>query len=331
MAEFFARIAAERDCVGMTRKQIFAWRLGAATLSLLAFRAIGGPPPAPIPKTDIDTITVEAARERERVSQKVSQFVSAIAVRRRDQSLANWQREIPICLLVAGLPRGDGEYMLTRLSQIAASAGAPLAPQHCKPNLYVIVTSEPDALLKAWNERDVRLFDNGDDHGGAEIRQFLDAKLAIRAWYNVEIYNADGTPLRDSGGIGSGLNAAGAAALNGQRMNSGATATRIRFNDVRNLSSAIVLVDAARAKGVSFGQLAAYVSMVGLAEIKIDPAVSGTPSILQLFSDMAKPAPTGLTEWDEAFLKGLYHTDHLDQHQILSVKTSMVEDLALKH
>ncbi len=155
--------------------------------------------------------------------------------------------------------------MLTRLSQIAASAGAPLAPQHCKPNLYVVVTSEPDALLKAWNKRDVRLFDNGDDHGGAEIRQFLDAKLPIRAWYNAEIYNADGTPLRDSGGVGSGLDAASAAALNGQRMNSSATATRIRFNDVRNLSSAIVLVDATRAKGVSFGQLAAYVSMIGLA------------------------------------------------------------------
>jgi hypothetical protein len=37
--------------------------------------------------------------------------------------------------------------MLTRLSQIAASAGAPLAPQHCKPNLFVVVTSEPNALL----------------------------------------------------------------------------------------------------------------------------------------------------------------------------------------
>jgi hypothetical protein len=100
---------------------------------------------------------------------------------------------------------------------------------------------------------------------------------------------------------------------------------------VRNLSSAIVLVDATRAKGLSFGQLAAYVSMVGLAEIKISPAVASTPSILQLFSDIAKPAPTGLTEWDKAFLKGLYQTDHLDQHQILSVKTSMVEDLASKH
>jgi hypothetical protein len=305
--------------------------LAAAGLSLLAFRAIGSPSPSSTPKVEIETITVEAARARERVVQQVNQFVSAIAVKRSDQSLANWQREIPICPLVAGLPRGDGEYMLTRLSQIAAAAGAPLAPQHCKPNLYVIVTSEPDALLKAWHKRDVNLFESGDDHGGGEIRQFLGAKLPIRAWYNAEFYEADGRQLLGSGGAGCGLDIASAGALNGQRMNCSATAGRIRFNDVRNLSSAIVLVDATRAKGVSFGQLAAYVSMVGLAEIKISPAVASTPSILQLFSDSAKPAPTGLTEWDKAFLKGLYHTDHLDQHQILSVKTSMVEDLASKH
>jgi hypothetical protein len=80
--------------------------LGAALLSLIAFRVIGGPTPTSTPKAEIDTITVEAARERERVAQQVNRFVSAIAVKRSDQSLANWQREIPICPLVAGLPAG---------------------------------------------------------------------------------------------------------------------------------------------------------------------------------------------------------------------------------
>jgi hypothetical protein len=70
--------------------------------------------------------------------------------------------------------------------------------------------------------------------------------------------------------------------------------------------------------------------MVALAEIKISSAGSSTPSILQLFADIAKPPPTGLTKWDEAFLKGLYNTDHLDQHQILSVKSSMVTDITAR-
>jgi hypothetical protein len=38
--------------------------------------------------------------------------------------------------------------------------------------------------------------------------------------------------------------------------------------------------------------------------------------------------PPGLSSWDEAFLKALYHTEHLDQHQISAVKTAMVGEIA---
>jgi hypothetical protein len=316
--KLFARIAMEWT---VSSKQIFACCLATGALTCLAFRATGGPPQTSTPKVEIETITVEAAREREKVAQQVNQFVSAIAVRRSDQSLANWQREIPICLLVAGLPRADGEYMLTRLSQIAASAGAPLAAEHCKPNFFVVVTSEPDALLKAWTKRDVRMFENGDDHGYTEVRKFLHANVPVRAWYNAEIYNSDGTPLTYDG----------AGAFKGFRTTSYAVATHIRFNTVRDLASVIVLIDAPRARGISFGQLAAYVAMVGLAEIKSEAKASDTPSILQLFSDAERAAPTGLTQWDEAFLKGLYQSDHLDRQQILAVKSSMLRDIASKH
>ena len=213
-----------------------------------------------------------------------------------------------------------------RLSKIAASVGAPLAAENCKPNLFVVVTSAPDALLKAWSKRDVSMFDSGDDRGGVEIRNFLNAKLPVRAWYNVEIYNSDGTPL-DHLGAAPGM---AGFAMSGVRINAHSRATRIQFNDVRNLSSVIVLVDATRARGVTFGQLAAYVGMVGLAEIKIDANVFDTPSILQLFANSGNPAPSGLSAYDQAFLKGLYHTEHLDQRQISAIKTAIVQDIAPK-
>ena len=193
--------------------------LSAVALSLLAWSAAAD---------QLETVTVEAAREREMVVQQVTKFVSGIAVLRRDQSLANWQREIPICPLVAGLSREDGEFMLRRLSQIAVSVGAPLAAEGCKPNLYVVVSSAPDALLKAWSKRDVTMFDSADDHGGVEIRNFLNAKLPVRAWYNVEIYNSDGTPL-DHLGAAPGM---AGFAMSGVRINAHSRATRIQFNDV---------------------------------------------------------------------------------------------------
>lgn len=278
--------------------------LPAAALSLLAFCAHAQAPAAAPPKPQIDTITVEAAREREAAKKQVDKFVSGIALRRYDESLADWQREVPICFLVGGLPREDGEYMLTRMSQIAALVGAPLASKDCKPNFFVVVTSDPDALLKAWTKRDARFFDSDQDVGGTEIRKFLHAKTPVRAWYNWELYD-------DAGIRGS------------QRSDP----SRIRYSAARDLAAVVVVVDAPRARGVSFGQLAAYIGMVGLAEIKIDARASDTQSILQLFSNREK-APTGLSKWDEAFLKGLYHTEHLDRSQFADIKSAMVREIA---
>jgi len=47
-----------------------------------------------------------------------------------------------MCPLVAGLSREAGEFVLTRLSQIAMSAHAPLGSATCKPNLFVLVANE---------------------------------------------------------------------------------------------------------------------------------------------------------------------------------------------
>jgi hypothetical protein len=280
---------------------------------LFAFNASAQTPSPPDAKSELPSITVEASR-REAVREQASTFASEIALTRHDQSLANWQREIPVCFLVAGLPREDGEYMLARLSKIAATAGAPVAPKKdCKPNLFVVVASNPDALLKVWNMRDVRFYDNeqnvdsDQNVGGTEIRQFLDSKAPVRVWYNWELYNGYGVR-------------GGAPQL----------ATRIRYGAVRDLAAVVVLVNAPRVKGVSYGQLSAYIAMVGLAEIKPDAKVSSTPSILQLFSGSKDPAPPGLTQWDEAFLKGLYHTEHLDQHQLADIKAAMVDEIAPK-
>jgi hypothetical protein len=303
----------------MRRRARFSRAVGPVVCAvLLALKAVAADDPAP--KASLDTITVESAKDRKALRRQVDAFVTGIAVAPREQSLANWQSETPICFLVAGLPREDGEYMLARLSKIAASAGAPLGQAHCKPNFFVVATSQTDALLKAWSKRDTRMF---GDAGGTSIHKFLNATAPVRTWYNAELYNSDGTPL----GNGEGQSDFDMSQV---RIQLNATATRIRFNDVRNLSSVMVIIDAPHAKGITFGQLAAYVAMVGLAEIRTDARTYDAPSsILQLFSGSATPPP-GLSAWDEAFLKALYHTEHLDQHQISDIKTSMVQDIAHK-
>ena len=44
--------------------------------------------------------------------------------------------------------------MLERLSEIARTAGVPLADEHCRPNLFIFVTDRPTELLKGMERRD---------------------------------------------------------------------------------------------------------------------------------------------------------------------------------
>jgi hypothetical protein len=294
--------------------------------ALLAFEAAANgqsttasPIPVPAPAPHLDTITVEAARHREVVERQVRTFVAQIAVKPYESSLARWEAVVPICPLVAGLPREDGEFMLARLSKIAAAAGAPLAAEHCKPNLYIVVSADPDALLKAWNKRDVRMFGDESEQGGTTIRKFLNSDSPVRVWYNAELYSADGTPLGNSGDCGSVMSC---------RTTTRATATRIAFNQTRDLTSALVMVDGSRARGIKFGQLASYIAMLGLAEIRASADAADAPSILHLFSRSENERLAGLSAWDEAFLKALYRTEHTDRQQLAEIKTAMVQQIA---
>jgi hypothetical protein len=264
------------------------------------------------PAPHIDTITVEAAPHREAVERQVKAFVAQIAATPYESSLARWQTVVPMCPLVAGLSREDGEFILARVSKIATAAGAPVAPEHCKPNLYIVVSANPDALLKAWNKRDVWMFGDEPEQGGTKIRKFLDSKSPIRVWYDAELYSDEGTPIGNTEG----------------RANLRARATRIVFNETRDLTSALIMVDGPRARGVNFGQLASYVAMIGLAKIRAEADVADGLTILQLFSRAENQRPAGLSTWDEAFLKALYHTEHTDKQQLAEIKSVMVQEIA---
>jgi hypothetical protein len=279
--------------------------------TLLSIARADTPPAADAAKSSIDSTTIVAARDRATIERNVRTFVNAIVVKPGDESLARWQPQIPLCPLVAGMPNSDGEYVLSRISKIATAAGAPLAPAHCKGNFYIIVTADPDGVLKAWMKRDVRMFGDETDQGGTKIREFF-AASPVHVWYNTEFYKLDGTPL--------GNNADG-------RTNDSARATRMEINNYRALSSVIAIVDARRMKDVSFGQVAAYVGMVGLAQIRPEANVTDVPSILNLFAGAGK-APPGLSAWDESFLKAVYETRITDRSQLAEIKTAMVQDVA---
>jgi hypothetical protein len=77
---------------------------------------------------------------------------------------------------------------------------------------------------------------------------------------------------------------------------------------------------------LNIGQLADYVSMVGLAQIRLDGNTGTAPSILGLFR-ASDPHPQGLSLWDRSFLDGLYSTDQSSVLQVSALKTRMFRQI----
>jgi hypothetical protein len=287
-----------------------------AALSLLAVGAIAAQPlpSAPQSQSELQSVTVEGRRERATLERRVKTFVSSITTAPYQESLAQWQKEIPICPEVSGLPIDDGEYVLTRLSQIARDAGALLAGEVCSVNLRVVVTSVPDELAAEWSKRSPAMF---GDASTSKLRQFLKTTAAVRVWYNTSLFTGNGLPCR--------------VILNDALpyCEQDAETAQVRIAALRDFFSVIVVVDANKIKGISMGQLAGYIGMVGLAEIRVDAKLGDAPTILRLFSDPASAPPLGLSTWDEAYLKALYHTQHDDRTQLLAIKTSIIKEVTL--
>jgi hypothetical protein len=150
------------------------------------------------PASQISEVTVTARRLE--LEKRVSQFVSQIAARENgDEGLARWQVP-PVCPLVSGLPRQDGEFILERLSEIAHTDRIPLGDERCRPNLYILVTSQPVELLRGMEERN-RAFTFGYDPSlraetaARVVDEFIRTSLPVRVWYNSAEKDAWGQAL----------------------------------------------------------------------------------------------------------------------------------------
>jgi len=277
----------------------------------------------PLQADPLSTVTIQA--QREQLRQEVNQFVAATIVRpQNDDSLLRW--DTPICPLVAGLPREQGEFFLQKISQTARAAKAPLAAENCRrPNLYVIVASNPATFLKLWWKHDVRLFSTV--HGITAAERFISTPRAVRVWYNDRQIDPDtgsqvGTLLAQSLSLGTGGPVSYPVNYAPGRLGS-----RLHYLTVRTVQSAIVVIDAQQLPNVTLGQMADYVSMVSLAEIDPDKAVGEIPSILSLFRPQAQSRPEGLTVWDRSLLHAIYVSRQKDRMQFSEICTGTLNAL----
>jgi hypothetical protein len=290
-------------------------------------------PASSAPATPLPEVMVTARRlELER---RVAKFVNQIAAPENgDEGLARWQR--PVCPLVSGLPQKDGEFILERLSEVAHAAGVPLGDEHCHPNLYILVTDQPEDLLRGMEKRN-RGFTFGYDTSvypptetpATVVDEFINTPHAVRVWYNSYEKDIWDNPVAYCPASDILPGKFGHATVLYIRCSRGiAGGSHLVSSAIWAILRAFVIVDQNRLHEVKLGQLADYVAMSGFAKLKPGAHLDDAPTILTLFDGAPKAAPTGMTAWDQTFLKSLYATEQKSKLQRSEIARSMVREIA---
>jgi hypothetical protein len=307
------------------RRLAFLAMVSAIALQLPVNRAQSAEPssqdattPGPSRETPstLDTITIQARRDRE-IKRQITKFVSGGVVTSLNDSLERWNQ--PICPLVAGVPSKAAEFIRARMSQVARDSHAPFGSGHCKPNLVVVATDDPDLLVENWNKRFRGLFNTCN--GSGPVKKFLHSRQPVRVFYNAISTSAGGP------GVGAlvlgNVNVSGAG---GDCLSIGSGDTWLHHGSVRVLTSVIIVVDGRQTTKINMGQLADYIAMVGLAQIRVQADTGTAPSILHLFHGSG-PQPLGLSPWDEAFLQSLYTTDQSSVLEVPIIEDRMFQQI----
>jgi hypothetical protein len=265
------------------------------SLAFLA-AALGAIAPAAAQGDKNDTINV-LARKPEEVRREAQAFVRAMGV--ADRPVARFVD--PVCPKALGVPREIAEKVEARFRTIAKDAGARVARGTCEANVTFAFDKNTDALVEEVARRSPGIF---EEVGPGHVQALKRSPAPIRWWHTTAQRTKDG--MRALGNdappaVAGRQDQPGGVPLAGQvyqQYRSSFLGTQM----VRALTSATIVIDVDRANGLPLDSVAAFASLVGLAEIRFDEDAPAN-SILGLTD---KDGPRDLTTLDQTFLRTLY-------------------------
>ena len=256
----------------------------APTPPVSASSPVAGDPGA----VDLGDIVVEGGR----LDEATQAFVREVGAPARGRGLARWRDGV--CVGVANLRNETAQYIVDRVSTVAQDLGLRAGAPGCEPSVLIIAVTDANAFTEQFVAMRPRLFivgGGGMDLGRSGLQRFKTNDQPVR-WWNVSI------PVdSDTGAIAVRLPGEEAPFVR-------SAGSRITTNLVDDTKRAFVIVDVDKISGVSLQQLGDYLSMVVLAQVDPDADTSAYATVLNVFKD---PGQTdGLTDWDMAYLQGLY-------------------------
>ncbi|HEV7690979.1 MAG TPA: hypothetical protein VGO52_09160 [Hyphomonadaceae bacterium] len=233
----------------------------------------------------------------------IKNFVGEIAATtsRSENQIARWSRTI--CPSMVGMRANYAQLVIDRISRRALDIGLDIGEPNCRPSILIIVTREPDRVAQGLFDnykRRLGYYDGAETLGRNALRDFVKSTAPVRWWHVNYTVSADGQQA-----LGGGQSA---AAVGQMPSVANRHPSRILKSTRQDAAMAFVIVDARRLEGLDLMAVADYLAMASLAQLDPEADTSAYPTILNLFGQPRADASrtTSLTEWDIAYLKGLY-------------------------
>ncbi len=274
-----------------------------AAVALLSTAQTQDRPPAPPSASVQDETRVEdIVVEGRRLGDLARDFVGEVAAPNGNRGLARWNDGV--CVGVVNLKTDMAQYIADRVSTVAQDLGVTTGQPGCSPNILVVATDDGKALARemvATRRTSFHMGASGTDRGYSALSDFQTSDRPIR-WWHVSL-PVDSETGQVATRIPGQVNGDGSSIYDYAPVISVSAASRLRSQIRDDLNKVIIVVDIDDLGAVNLQQLGDYVSMVALAQVDPEARTGEYNTILNMFAD---PTATGLTEWDQAYLTGLY-------------------------
>jgi hypothetical protein len=274
----------------------------AAASLLLAFPAHAQNVPPP---SDTDDPIIVTGRQLE---EQVRAFVRALTPTRYvDTTISRFEKAV--CPIVVGLAPAQNEAVAARLRLVADATGLLVSSSGCVPNMMLAVTADKQKFIRTVASRFWGL--GFGEMTPLQIRRLARSPGPAAAWQATGLLKADGTPAF------------------GQNRTTEA-ATRLRPAARWAFVGSYLVVERKALEGLTVTQLADYAAMRLLARTDPSRVAGKAPTILTVLeAPMGSAIPITLTDWDLAFLRGLYSSPQnlFAARQRSEIANEMREDL----
>ncbi|MFW2341915.1 hypothetical protein [Brevundimonas sp.] len=285
--------------------------------------------PPPVERsTPVEDILVEGQQGEAR--ERAIPYVREVIAPARRSEPARWPDHV--CVQVMNLQGEAARYLADRVSTVASDVGLRVGGDGCEPNILIAVTDDGDRMARELVETRRRQFvlgSAGTDRGRIALDAFQTSGAPVRWWHvsmPVDIYT--GRPSVRVPGQPVFTTRNGKITQPSDLINYGQVVmgSRLLNHSRHDLQQVIIIVDVTVADGVGLIELADYVAMVALVQVDPDAETGGYDTILNLFAEGAAPPPF-MTDWDRAFLTGLYNAEVLSTRGVGTIAEGMARQV----